>query len=62
MAGTFNPDILIFNVTMADIPLKTEYSPARWQEGLNIMLEKSPGNFNVENYDNLTIQGKLKCE
>jgi len=30
MAGMFNPDILIFNSTMADIPLKTGYSPARW--------------------------------
>ena len=38
MAGTFNPDILIFNATMADIPLKTGYLPARWQEGLNVML------------------------
>jgi len=36
MAGTFNPEILIFNATMG------------WQEGLNIMLKKSPGNFNVE--------------
>jgi len=33
---------------MADIPLRTGYSPARWRKGLNIMLEKSPGNFNVE--------------
>jgi len=48
MAGTFNPDILIFNMTMADIPLKTGYSPDRWQEGLNMMLEKSLGNFNVK--------------
>jgi len=48
MARTFNLDILIFNATMADIPLKTGYSPDRWHEGLNVMLEKSPGNFNVE--------------
>jgi len=48
MAGTFNPEILIFNATMADIPLKTSYSPNRWREGLNVMLEKSLGNFNVE--------------
>jgi len=48
MAGTFNPEILIFNATMANIPLKTGYSPDRWQEGLNIMLKKSPGNLNVE--------------
>jgi len=33
---------------MADIPLCTGYSPGRWHTGLNVMLEKSPGNFNVE--------------
>jgi len=48
MVGTCNPDILIFNATMADIPLKTGYSPARWHEGLNVMLKKTPGNFNIE--------------
>jgi len=48
IAGTFNPDILVLNAMMADIPMNTGYSPARWRKGLNIMLEKSLGNFNVE--------------
>ncbi len=48
MAGTFNPEIAIFNVTMADLPMRTSYSPQRWRKGLNVMLEKTPGNFNVE--------------
>jgi len=48
IAGTFNPDILLLNATMANIPLNTGYSPERWRKGLNVMLEKSPGNFNVE--------------
>jgi len=48
IAGMFNPDILILNATLADIPLATGYSPMRWHKGLNVMLEKSPGNFNVE--------------
>jgi len=48
MAGTFNPEIAIFNATMADLPMRTGYSPQRWREGLNVMLEKTPGNFNVE--------------
>jgi len=48
MASTFNPEILIFNATMADIPLRTGYAPAQWHKGLNVMIEKTPGNFNVE--------------
>jgi len=48
IAGTFNPYILLLNATMADIPLHTGYSPIRWRKGLNVMLEKSPENFNVE--------------
>jgi len=41
MAGTFNLDILIFNVTMAELPMKTGYLPRRWREGLNVMLKKT---------------------
>jgi len=48
MARTFNPDILIFNTTMVDLPMKTGYSPRRWREGLNVMLEKILGNYNVQ--------------
>jgi len=48
MAGTFNPDIVLFNATMADLPMRMGYSPRRWREGLNVMLEKIPGNFNVD--------------
>jgi len=33
---------------MANIPLRTRYSPTQWWKGLNVMLKKSPGNFNVE--------------
>jgi len=44
----FNPNILLLNATMADIPLHTGYSPGHWRKGLNAMLKKSPRNFNVE--------------
>ncbi len=30
MAGTFNPNIVLFNVTMADLPLRTGYLLSRW--------------------------------
>jgi len=33
---------------MAAIPALTGYSPSRWQHGLNVMLEKILGNFEVE--------------
>jgi len=33
---------------MVNLPMKTGYSPHRWWEGLNVMLEKMLGNFNVE--------------
>jgi len=48
ITGTFNPEILVINATLADIPLQTRFSPDRWRKGLNVLLEKSPGNFNVE--------------
>jgi len=48
MAGTFNPNILLFNTMMSDLPMKTGYSPQQWREGLNVMLEKTPRNFNME--------------
>jgi len=48
MADTFNPNIVLFNAMMAKLPMRTRYSPHCWREGLNVMLEKVPGNFNVE--------------
>jgi len=47
-AGTFNPEILIINVTMANIPLCTGFSYDHWKKGINTMIEKSAGDFNVE--------------
>jgi len=48
IAGTFNPEILIMNATMADIPLQTGFSYERWKTGLNIMIKKTTGDFNIE--------------
>jgi len=48
IAGTFNLEILIINTKLADIPLQTSFSPAHGHKGLNVMLEKSPGSYNVE--------------
>jgi len=48
MAGTFNPEILIINATMANIPLWTGFSYDRWKKGINVMIKKSAGDFNIE--------------
>jgi len=48
MARTFNLEILLVNAKLADIPLMTGFSYARWKKGLNIMIEKMVGNFNVK--------------
>jgi len=48
IAGTFDPEKLVINAKLVDIPLHTGFSPAHWHKGLNVMLEKTPGNYNVE--------------
>jgi len=48
IVGTFNLDLVVFNARLPDIPLSTSYSPTWWHSGLTVMLEKSPGNFNVK--------------
>jgi len=48
IAGTFNPEILIINATMANIPLHTGFAYERWKKGMNVMIEKTTGDFNVE--------------
>jgi len=44
----FNPEILLVNAKLADIPLQTGFSLAHWRKGLNVMLEKVSGNVNME--------------
>jgi len=48
MAGTFNPTVAVFNARLANLGFTTGYSLKRWQKGLNVLLEKQPGNLNVE--------------
>jgi len=47
-ARTFNPKILVVNVTMANIPLCTNFTYGRWKKGLNVMIEKMTVDFNVK--------------
>jgi len=48
MASTFNPTIAIFNAQLANLGFTTSYLLKRWRTGLNIMLEKQAGNFNIK--------------
>jgi len=48
IAGSQDDRLAHFNATMAEIPALTGYSPNRWRHGLNVMLEKTPGNIEVE--------------
>jgi len=48
IAGTHDNWITQFNACMAAILVAMGYSPNRWRHGLNVMLEKAPGNFDVE--------------
>jgi len=48
MAGMFNPKIMVMNAAMADIPLCMGFTYERWKKGLNMMIEKTVGDFNVK--------------
>jgi len=48
IAGMYDTQIAQFNAYMAALPVSMGYSPSCWRHGLNVMLEKSPGNFDVE--------------
>jgi len=48
MARTLSPTIADFNARLANLGFTTGYSLKRWQKGLNMLLEKQPGNLNME--------------
>jgi len=48
MAGTFNPTIAILTAKMAELPQMQGISLKRWKKGLNVLLEKIPGNCNLD--------------
>jgi hypothetical protein len=48
IAGVSHDDISQFEATMSSIPWETGYSPKRWQQGLDVMIEKKVGDIDVE--------------
>ena len=47
IAGSQQANIAAFEACMSGIPWVTGYSPKRWQQGVNVMIEKKPGQFDV---------------
>ena len=47
-ASAINQFVSDFEAAMTNIPFATGISPARWQTGVNVMIEKKPGNFRVD--------------
>jgi len=48
ITGTFNPEILVSNATLANIPLCMGFTYEQWKTGVNVMIKKTAGDFNVE--------------
>jgi len=48
IVGTQHQDIAHLNWLLARVPLQMGYSLMQWQQGLNVLLEKSPGNYDME--------------
>jgi len=48
MARTFQLETLVVNTTLANIPLCTGFTYDQWKKGMNVMIEKTCMDFNVE--------------
>jgi hypothetical protein len=51
-AGITDPDIAAFEAALSSVPLQTGYSPDRWKQTVEVMLEKKPG---------VHLAAKLRC-
>ena len=47
-AGADDDQIAAFETIMTSIPYETGISPRRWQQGIDVMLEKKKGNYRVD--------------
>ena len=48
IAGSQDPDIAAMDATLSCFPFLTGYSPHRWRKGLDVMIPKRAGLYNVE--------------
>ena len=49
IALSTDPVLCRFHTAMVNISLRSGYSPQRWRTGINVMLQKKPGDFSVAN-------------
>jgi len=47
-AGMYSELINSVHMALLAIPLRMGFSYNQWKKGINVMLEKSPGNFQVD--------------
>jgi len=48
MAVCADPQLIELHVQLIDITLMMGYSPTQWRTGVNVMILKKEGNYNVE--------------
>jgi hypothetical protein len=50
-----HPDLVEFEVSLLNILLQSGYSPSRWRKGLNIMLLKMPGCYDLATFRSILL-------
>ena len=53
---------ILVHYIMAEIPFRTGFSPARWQEATNVMILKKAGLYNLEKLRALCFCQVGKCD
>jgi len=55
MAVCADPQLIELHVQLIDITLMMGYSPTRWRTGVNVMIPKKEGNYNVEQLQTILL-------
>ena len=50
--GSLDATITWVNVSMANIPFLSDYSLKRWQQGINVIIDKAKVNYRVDTLKN----------
>jgi len=55
MSIMLDEELLNFYTQMVDIMLKSGYSPCHWHIGIEVMIEKKPGDYSVKNLHTIPL-------